>query len=108
MSGLLQLQKKYSSKKNVTSAKMFGSEALLVKGQVFMAMMKDNLVLKLDQAGTDMALKIKGADFFDPMKNGKKMKQWISIPLKAVDQKCEAVVAAAYQYVGSLPPKKKK
>lgn len=98
--------KKYSKKKNVEKGKMFGSETLKVNGSVFFIKTKDGIVFKLDSVGIEKALSIKGADYFDAHKNGKKMKDWIHIPEKAIQETCLEVAELGYKFVGGLTVQK--
>ena len=58
---------------------IFGHKGLKVQGKVFVFYNEPNLVVKLKSEDVEEALKLKGAQNFDPM-GGKPMKEWIEIP----------------------------
>jgi uncharacterized protein YndB with AHSA1/START domain len=92
----------FVGRKGVTIAKMFGWDCLKVNGNVFLTLTPDAVVVKLSSAGIEKALKIKGADYFEPMKGGPKMKEWISIP---GGTKVGPLAEAAYDFVSKMPSK---
>ena len=101
-----EIYEKFGSRKKVTARNMFGSKGLFINGNCFMALMKEAILLRLDEKGQNMAMKLKGSKYFDPRNTGKGMKNWITIPFDAVDKKCEAIVEEAFRYVSALEPKK--
>lgn len=64
---------------DATKGSIFGHKGLKVQGKVFVFYNEPNLVVKLKSEDVEEALKLKGAQNFDPM-GGKPMKEWIEIP----------------------------
>ena len=86
--------------------KMFG--ALCVKmanGKAAMLFKNDNIVFKLTGEEEEQALKLAGAEVFDP-RGGYPMKGWIQVPYKHV-KKWPQLAEQAAAYVSSIEVKKK-
>lgn len=102
-----ELFKDYMAMDGVTPAKMFGWECLEVNGNVFVCRAKDMMLFKLAGAPLEKALNVPGIDYFDPMKNGVKMKAWVA----ASDASALAwpeLFRESLEYVKTLPAKEKK
>lgn len=67
-------------KHNATVSKTFGTPTLKINGKVFAGLEKNDMIFKLTGEDHAKALKMKGAKLFDPMKNGKAMKEWVQVP----------------------------
>ena len=65
--------------RGVTAAKMFGVPSLKARGKVIGCLWGDALVFKLPPEGVEAALKLTGAEAFDPM-GGRPMREWIVVP----------------------------
>lgn len=87
--------------------RMFGYAACFVRGNFFVGLHEENIVARLPG---DLKAKVPpGALAFDPMKNGRVMKDWWVLPPKVSgDAKALArFVADAFPLVQKLPPKEK-
>lgn len=85
--------------------RMFGYAACFVRGNFFIGLHEENVVVRLPG---DLKSKVPaGAAAFDPMKNGRLMKDWWVLPSKvAGDAKALArFVADAFPLVQKLPAK---
>jgi hypothetical protein len=67
-------------KHGATVSKTFGTPTLKINGKVFAGLEKNEMIFKLTGEDHAKALKLKGAKLFDPMKNGKAMKEWVQVP----------------------------
>jgi hypothetical protein len=64
----------------VTRGAMFGMPCLKRSGKAFAGSFDGGLVVKLGQPEHAQALKLKGAQLFDPSGSGRVMKEWVVIP----------------------------
>src|SRR5436853_1696870 len=103
-------QKKYdalvndlTTQPNVVRANMFGMPSVKVNGNSFLGFYDGQLICKLAKADLAAALKLNGAQLFDPM-GGRPMKEWAQIPI-AHSAKWKSFALAAQKYVSSLPAK---
>ncbi|WP_142317497.1 hypothetical protein [Bacillus sp. AFS002410] len=64
---------------DATKGSIFGHKGLKVQGKVFMFYNELNIVVKLNPADVEAALKLTGTKNFDPM-GGKPMREWVEIP----------------------------
>ena len=64
----------------VTESKMFGALCLkAANGKAGVMFRKDDMIFKLQDAELEAALKLKGADIFEPMA-GRPMGGWVHVP----------------------------
>jgi hypothetical protein len=59
---------------------MFGMPVAKVNGKAFMGLFQEEIILKLDSVSLKEALALPNAHLFDPMGNGRLMKEWVQIP----------------------------
>lgn len=104
-------QKKYDAlaadlaeQPNVVRAKMFGMPSVRVNGNAFLGYYNGSLICKLTGAAHAAALKLKGAQLFDPSEMNRPMKEWVQIPA-AHGTKWNKFADEALAYVSTLPPK---
>jgi hypothetical protein len=104
-------QKKYDTlaadlaeQPNVVRAKMFGMPSVRVNGNAFLGYFDGSLVCKLSGHAHAAALKLKGAQLFDPSEMNRPMKEWVQIP-EAHAAKWKKFAQEALKYVSSLPAK---
>jgi TfoX/Sxy family transcriptional regulator of competence genes len=71
--------------KRVTTKKMFGGIAAMTNGQMFGGLFAKSFVVKLSEADRVEALKYDGAELFDPMGNGRIMKDTVFMPEAVFD-----------------------
>ncbi len=64
----------------VELGKMFGKLCLKFEGKAFAAFFKEEMVFKLKGVDHEEALKLKGAQLFDPSGKGRPMKEWVQVP----------------------------
>jgi hypothetical protein len=105
------IQKKYDAlaadlaeQPNVLRAKMFGMPSVRVNGNAFLGFYKGELVCKLTGDAHAAALKLKGAQLFDPSEMNRPMKEWVQIP-EAHAAKWKKFAQEALKYASSLPAK---
>jgi hypothetical protein len=65
----------------ITPGAMFGMPCLKRSGKAFAGSYDGGLVVKLGQPEHTQALKLKGAELFEPSGGGRVMKEWIVIPV---------------------------
>jgi hypothetical protein len=63
---------------------MFGMPVAKVNGKAFMGLFQEEIILKLDSISRKEALALPNAHLFDPMGNGRLMKEWVQIPYENV------------------------
>ncbi len=68
-------------KHGATVSKTFGTPTLKINGKVFAGLEESDMIFKLTGDDHAKASKLKGARLFDPMKNGKAMKEWVQVPV---------------------------
>ena len=83
---------------DVELTKMMGMPALKVKGKLFAGVWGDAMNFKLTGAQHAAALKLKGAELFDPSGVGRAMKEWVVVPL-AHAKRWQEFAEAARGYV---------
>jgi hypothetical protein len=79
-------------------SQMFGKPALKVDGKAFACYFKECMVFKLGGTDHEEAMKLKGAQLFDPSGKGRAMKEWVQVPF-AHKAKWKAFAGAALAYV---------
>jgi TfoX/Sxy family transcriptional regulator of competence genes len=93
-----------------TSLAMFGGLAGTVNGHMFAGLWADTACVRLPEDSRAEALALKGSSIFDPMGNGRTMKDMVVLPPK-VFQDAAALrgwMRRAFDYTATLPPKKAK
>jgi hypothetical protein len=64
----------------ITPGTMFGMPCLKRSGKAFAGSFDGGVVIKLGQPEHGEAMKLKGAELFDPSGGGRVMKEWVVIP----------------------------
>jgi hypothetical protein len=64
----------------VTAGKLFGMPALLLDRKAFAGLYGDAMVFKLSGDAHAAALRLAGAELFDPSQLGRPMKAWVIVP----------------------------
>jgi TfoX/Sxy family transcriptional regulator of competence genes len=93
----------------VSTVTMFGGVAAKVNGQMFAGLFALGAVVKLSEADQKTALAIDGATMFDPMGNGRVMRDTVFLPEAVMVEPDElrAWMRKALDFTASLPAKKK-
>jgi TfoX/Sxy family transcriptional regulator of competence genes len=93
----------------VTLVHMFGGIAALVNGNMFGGLFARSVVVKLSAADQERAEALDGTEPFDPMGNGRVMKDALLLPESVMDEPAElrGWLARALAYTATLPAKKK-
>jgi len=73
---------------------MFGMPVLKVDGKAVAGGYDGGMIFKLEGEAHAQALSLTGAHLFDPMRNGRPMKQWVSVP-NAHEPEWDALADAA-------------
>jgi TfoX/Sxy family transcriptional regulator of competence genes len=94
----------------VSTVNMFGGVAAKVNGQMFAGLFARGAVVKLSEADQKAALAIDGATMFDPMGNGRVMRDTVFLPESVMDERDElrGWLRKALDFTASLPAKKRK
>jgi TfoX/Sxy family transcriptional regulator of competence genes len=94
----------------VSTVNMFGGVAAKVNGQMFAGLFARGAVVKLSESDQKAALAIDGATMFDPMGNGRVMRDTVFLPESVMDERDElrAWLRKALDFTASLPAKKKR
>lgn len=94
----------------VSTVLLFGSVAALVNGNMFGGLFERSALVKLGEADYAEALALDGAEKFDPMRTGRVMSNTVVLPETVMDEPAELRdwMRKAFDYVATLPPKKKK
>ena len=92
----------------VETTKLFGGVAAKVNGQMFGGLFARGAVVKLSFADQQTALAIDGAEMFDPMGNGRIMRDTVFLPesVLAEPDELRAWLVKALDYTAGLPKKK--
>ena len=88
---------------------MFGYPCCFVRGNMFMGLHQENMLLRLSEKDREQFLKIEGAEIFAPLP-GRVMKEYVKVP-KAMHLNAAPLhrwVERSLQYALALPPKKGK
>jgi hypothetical protein len=80
-------------------SQMFGKPCFKISGKAFICFFQDCMVFKLTGDDHATALKLKGAQLFDPSGKGRAMKEWVQVPYEH-KSKWKALAKAALEYVG--------
>src|SRR5262245_61676806 len=93
----------------VSTVNMFGGVAAKVNGQMFVGLFARGAVAKLSASDQEAALAIDGASMFDPMGNGRIMRDTVFLPESVLDEANElrAWLRKAFEHTAALPPKKR-
>ena len=94
----------------VSTVKMFGGVAAKVNGQMFAGLFARGAVVKLSDSDQKAALALDGASMFDPMGNGRVMRDTVFLPESVMVEPDElrAWIRKALDFTASLPAKKKR
>ena len=89
--------------------KMFGYPCCFVKGNMFTGLHEENWVLRLSEQDRSEMIDKHGAHPFEPMK-GRMMREYVALPnsIKENGNLLHSWLEKSYEFVSSLPPKKKK
>jgi TfoX/Sxy family transcriptional regulator of competence genes len=94
----------------VTTLEMFGGIAAKANGQMFAGLFARSFIVKLSEADRAEALGLDGATLFDPMGNGRIMKDTVHMPEEAFgdDAELRAWLRRGLAYTLTLPAKTQK
>jgi TfoX/Sxy family transcriptional regulator of competence genes len=94
----------------VSTVNMFGGVAAKVNGQMFAGLFARGAVVKISAEDQRVALAIDGAEMFDPMGNGRIMRDTVFLPDSVIDDRDElrGWLRKALDYTAKLPAKKKR
>ena len=94
----------------ISTLKMFGGLAGMVNGQMFSGLFARSAVVKLSLADQQEALALDGSAPFDPMGNGRIMKDTILLAEEAMDdpQVLRDWLRRSFEFALTLPKKAKK
>jgi TfoX/Sxy family transcriptional regulator of competence genes len=94
-----------AGEEGVTERKMFGGIAFMVGGNMAVGVTGDELMVRLDPAGSEKALTEEGVRVFDM--TGRPMKGWILVSADRTSGEAGLAewVEAGADYAASLPPK---
>lgn len=87
-----------ASIKGAEQSQMFGKPALKINGKAFACYFKECMVFKLTGDEHAAAIKLKGAELFDPSGKGRAMKEWVQVPF-AHKAKWPELAKSALSYV---------
>ena len=93
----------------VETMKMFGGVAAKVNGKMFAGLFARSVMVKLSPADQKTALALDGSAMFDPMGNGRIMKDTVQLPDSVMEdpEELRGWLAKAFTYSSTLPAKKK-
>jgi TfoX/Sxy family transcriptional regulator of competence genes len=93
----------------VSTVNMFGGVAAKVNGQMFAGLFARGAVVKLSEPDQQAALAIDGATMFDPMGNGRVMRDTVFLPESVMVEPDElrAWIRKALDHTSALPAKTK-
>lgn len=94
----------------VSTVNMFGGVAAKVNGQMFAGLFARSAIAKLSKVDQQDALAMDGATMFDPMGNGRVMRDTVLLAESVMDEPEElrAWLRKAFDYTANLPAKKAK
>src|SRR5215471_13375886 len=94
----------------VSTVNMFGGVAAKVNGQMFAGLFGRGAIVKLSAGDQRTALAIDGAAMFDPMGNGRVMRDTVLLPESVMGEPEElrGWLRKALDYTSALPAKKAK
>ncbi len=93
--------------RGATTKNMFGGVAGFVNDTMFGGLFARSIVVKLSDADREVALRLDGTAPFDPMGNGRIIKDMVVLPESVMDDATELRdwLRRAYDHVATLPPK---
>jgi len=93
----------------ISTVNMFGGVAAKVNGQMFAGLFARSAIVKLSEKDQASALALDGASPFDPMGNGRVMRDTILLPESVLDEPDElrAWLRRALEHTAALPGKAK-
>ena len=96
--------------RRVSTVSMFGGVAAKVNGQMFGGLFARSAVVKLSEPDQRTALAMEGATVFDPMGNGRVMRDTVLLPESVMEdpEDLRAWLRKAFDYTASLPAKRKR
>ena len=94
---------------SVEKRKMFGYPCCFVKGNMFMGLHQENMLLRLSEDDRKEFLEVENAHQFEPMP-GTVMREYVVIPSDMIEnhETMNNWIRKSLEYVSSLPPKTKK
>jgi TfoX/Sxy family transcriptional regulator of competence genes len=94
----------------VSTLKMFGGIAAKVNGQMYAGLFAKSFIVKLSEADRAEALALDGAELFDPMGNGRIMKDTVFMPEETFgdDAELRSWLRRGLDYTLTLPAKVEK
>jgi hypothetical protein len=81
-----------------TKSTMFGVQCYKINRKPFVMFYDNEIVCKLYHQDHDLAMLLSGAKLFNPMNNGKPMKNWVHIPFAHREQ-WPLIAQKAYEHV---------
>jgi len=90
----------------VERRKMFGYPAAFVRGNLFMGLHQEALILRLSDEDRASFLTIEGASVFEPMR-GRPMREYVVVPSSMVDRATSLTrwIRRSLEYAASITPK---
>lgn len=85
---------------DAVQGQMFGKPCFKISGKAFICFFRECMVFKLTGTDHATALKLAGAQLFDPSGKGRAMKEWVQVPF-AHAAKWKKLAKAAYDYVNN-------
>jgi len=94
----------------ISTVNMFGGVAAKVNGQMFAGLFARGVIAKLSAADQQAALALDGAEMFDPMGNGRIMRDTVFLPESVMEEPEElrAWLRKALDHTANLPAGGKK
>ncbi|MDA4116440.1 MAG: TfoX/Sxy family protein [Thaumarchaeota archaeon] len=95
--------------KDVALRPMFGNLSAFVRGNMFMGVFGDDLLVRLSESDRAELLRVEGAAVFEPMK-GRQMKEYVVVPRSWTRDpaKIKPWVTRSLDWSSKLPAKKPK
>jgi hypothetical protein len=84
----------------VVRASMFGKPCLKINGKAFACQFRDGTAFKLTPEPHAEALRLAGAELFDPSGKHRPMKEWVQVPVDHADRWPELAKAAGRTITG--------
>jgi hypothetical protein len=89
------------SHRQIESSQMFGKPCFKIKGKAFICFFQDEMVFKLEDPEFSTALKLAGAQLFDPSGKNMPMKEWVQVRFKHA-KNWKKFAGAALEYVRKI------
>jgi TfoX/Sxy family transcriptional regulator of competence genes len=92
----------------VETLRLFGGIAARVHGHIFAGLFGRSVMLLLDDKDRASALALEGAEYFDPMGDGRRHSEKVMLPEAMMEEPDElrAWIRRAFDAAARLPPKK--